>query len=103
MASERERKIRSSDPNSVIGHRDRASPAVDEIDPDVRRTRIKTVFYQFLDDGYRPFDHFAGRYLSDRRLIEHANFSGMHGAGVRVGVSGRPGPKQSHWSGRRKP
>src|SRR5258708_23534435 len=64
-AIERERGGLAAHAGAVIGHADAAAARPPDIDRDLRRSGIETVFDEFLEDAGGPFDDFAGRDQAD--------------------------------------
>ena len=66
MARDRQRQFVGGDAAAVVADADQADAAFLEVDVDAARAGVERVLDQFLDDGRRPFDDFAGGDLVDQ-------------------------------------
>jgi hypothetical protein len=68
MPGQRQRQFFRRDAAAVVGDPDQLDAAFLQIDANLGRTRIQTVFQQLLQRRRRPLDHLAGGDLRDQQV-----------------------------------
>ena len=71
VARERKRQFFARDPAAVVGDLDHAHAACSEVDGELARARVETVFEQLFQCGRRPVDDLTGRDLIDEKVGQY--------------------------------